>query len=50
MRSKASFRGHPIWHGSQFDVKTGGLKAGPSNEGIATFRVDVDKSDVLLFI
>jgi uncharacterized membrane protein/nitrite reductase/ring-hydroxylating ferredoxin subunit len=38
------------WHGSQFDVKTGGLKAGPSNEGIATFRVDVDKSDVRLFI
>ena len=38
------------WHGSQFDVKTGGLKAGPSSQGIETYRVDVDKSDVRLFI
>lgn len=38
------------WHGSQFDVKTGGLKAGPSSQGIETYRVDVDKNDVRLFI
>ena len=38
------------WHGSQFDVKTGALKAGPSTAGIGTFRVDVDKSHVRLFI
>ena len=38
------------WHGSQFDVKTGGLKAGPSSQGIETYRVDVDKSEVRLFI
>ncbi|HJU67186.1 MAG TPA: DUF2231 domain-containing protein [Gemmatimonadaceae bacterium] len=38
------------WHGSQFDVKTGGLKAGPSKEGIGTYRVDVDKGDVRLLM
>jgi nitrite reductase/ring-hydroxylating ferredoxin subunit len=29
------------WHGSQFDVRTGGVKHGPATEGIATYPVDV---------
>jgi nitrite reductase/ring-hydroxylating ferredoxin subunit/uncharacterized membrane protein len=36
------------WHGSQFDVQTGGVKAGPAKEGIQTFKVEVRDSDVLL--
>jgi nitrite reductase/ring-hydroxylating ferredoxin subunit len=27
------------WHGSQFDVATGQVKAGPAEEGIATYQV-----------
>jgi uncharacterized membrane protein/nitrite reductase/ring-hydroxylating ferredoxin subunit len=29
------------WHGSQFDVTTGGVKAGPAKQGIMTHRVDL---------
>ena len=29
------------WHGSQFDVSSGAVKAGPANDGIATFAVTV---------
>lgn len=28
------------WHGSQFDVASGAVKAGPAKEGIETFRVE----------
>jgi nitrite reductase/ring-hydroxylating ferredoxin subunit len=28
------------WHGSQFDVASGAVKAGPAEEGIETFRVE----------
>src|SRR5215207_8580583 len=28
------------WHGSQFDVNTGGVKAGPAKEGIETYKVE----------
>jgi nitrite reductase/ring-hydroxylating ferredoxin subunit len=28
------------WHGSQFDVSSGAVKAGPANEGIETFAVE----------
>jgi uncharacterized membrane protein/nitrite reductase/ring-hydroxylating ferredoxin subunit len=28
------------WHGSQFDVSSGEVKAGPAKEGIETFRVE----------
>lgn len=28
------------WHGSQFDVRAGALRAGPATDGIATYRVD----------
>jgi nitrite reductase/ring-hydroxylating ferredoxin subunit len=27
------------WHGSQFDVKTGMVKAGPGNEKIQTYEI-----------
>lgn len=30
------------WHGSQFDVRTGDLRAGPAEEGIAVYHVKVD--------
>ncbi len=29
------------WHGSQFDVRTGAVKHGPAEEGIATYPVEV---------
>jgi nitrite reductase/ring-hydroxylating ferredoxin subunit len=29
------------WHGSQFDVSSGAVKAGPANDRIATFAVTV---------
>jgi len=28
------------WHGSQFDVKTGALKAGPANAPIVSYRIE----------
>jgi nitrite reductase/ring-hydroxylating ferredoxin subunit/uncharacterized membrane protein len=36
------------WHGSQFDIKTGLLKAGPSNEGIHTYPVHCKDGKVFL--
>jgi nitrite reductase/ring-hydroxylating ferredoxin subunit/uncharacterized membrane protein len=36
------------WHGSQFDVKLGSVKAGPADQGIRTYRVQVDGSEVRL--
>ena len=36
------------WHGSQFDVKTGAVKAGPAREGIETYAVDVRNGRVLI--
>jgi uncharacterized membrane protein/nitrite reductase/ring-hydroxylating ferredoxin subunit len=38
------------WHGSQFDVRTGGLKAGPADQGIATYRVEQRGEEVLVVI
>lgn len=29
-----------LWHGSQFDVKTGAVKAGPAGKPISTYRVE----------
>jgi len=37
------------WHGSQFDVASGAVKAGPAKEAIETFRVEV-KGDHLQVI
>jgi nitrite reductase/ring-hydroxylating ferredoxin subunit len=28
------------WHGSQFDVQTGAVRAGPTEQPIATYRVE----------
>ena len=38
------------WHGSQFDVRTGGVKAGPADSGIATYRVEQRGEEVLVVI
>ena len=36
------------WHGSQFDVNTGAVKAGPAQEGIETYRVEEENGKVFL--
>ena len=36
------------WHGSQFDVHSGRLKAGPAKEGIQTYPVTVSDNSVYL--
>jgi nitrite reductase/ring-hydroxylating ferredoxin subunit/uncharacterized membrane protein len=37
-----------LWHGSQFDVATGEVRAGPAREPIATYRVEERDGRVLL--
>ena len=39
-----------LWHGSQFDVWTGKVKAGPAQDGIAVYRVQEEGGDVRLVI
>jgi len=39
-----------LWHGSQFDVRTGEVACGPAKKGVRTFDVRVEKGDVLLRI
>ena len=60
MRSKASYKGHPThpaliagvvqcpWHGSQFDCRSGAVKAGPAAEPIATYAVSEREGSILL--
>jgi nitrite reductase/ring-hydroxylating ferredoxin subunit/uncharacterized membrane protein len=36
------------WHGSQFDVRTGAMKAGPADRGITTYRVELRDNEVLV--
>jgi len=38
------------WHGSQFDVRTGEVRAGPAKQPIASYRVDVADSQVRLVL
>jgi nitrite reductase/ring-hydroxylating ferredoxin subunit/uncharacterized membrane protein len=38
------------WHGSQFDVRSGSVKAGPADRGVATYRVDLRDQKVLVVI
>ena len=38
------------WHGSQFDCKTGKVKAGPAKEFIATYKVEETEGRVYLLI
>lgn len=37
------------WHGSQFDVATGAVKAGPARENIATYRVEASGGTLRIF-
>ena len=37
-----------LWHGSQFDVATGKVKAGPAEHPIKAYRVELQGADVLL--
>jgi len=37
-----------LWHGSQFDCTDGSVKAGPAKEAIKTYRVTVDKGQIVL--
>ncbi|MEX2662995.1 MAG: DUF2231 domain-containing protein [Vicinamibacterales bacterium] len=41
---------HCLWHGSQFDVRTGEVSCGPARKGVRTFEVRIEKGDVLLRI
>jgi nitrite reductase/ring-hydroxylating ferredoxin subunit len=38
------------WHGTQFDVKTGAIKAGPAKEGIKTYGISTDGNKVYLML
>ena len=38
------------WHGSQFDVRTGEVKAGPSVQAIRTYAVTEDGGQVKLTV
>ncbi len=38
------------WHGSQFDVNTGAVKAGPAKEGIETYRVEEEGGKVYILM
>ena len=39
-----------LWQGSQFDVSTGKVKAGPAQKQIGVYQVDEDKDDVRLVL
>jgi nitrite reductase/ring-hydroxylating ferredoxin subunit/uncharacterized membrane protein len=38
------------WHGSQFDVRTGAVRAGPADDGIPVYRVEESGSEVRLVL
>jgi uncharacterized membrane protein/nitrite reductase/ring-hydroxylating ferredoxin subunit len=38
------------WHGSQFDVRTGAVKAGPAEQPIGTYRADVRGNEVAVIL
>ena len=38
------------WHGSQFDVSSGAMKAGPADRGIRAYRVEVVNGEVRLLL
>lgn len=38
------------WHGSQFDVRDGALKAGPAEDGIRSYRVEESGGEVRLIL
>jgi uncharacterized membrane protein/nitrite reductase/ring-hydroxylating ferredoxin subunit len=39
-----------LWHGSQFDARTGDVRSGPAKEKIATYRVIEEQDEVKLFL
>jgi nitrite reductase/ring-hydroxylating ferredoxin subunit/uncharacterized membrane protein len=39
-----------LWHGSQFDVSSGQVKAGPAKTGIRIYRVNEEDNDVKLML
>jgi nitrite reductase/ring-hydroxylating ferredoxin subunit len=39
-----------LWHGSQFDVSTGKVKAGPAKKKIAVYRVKEEEGEVRLIL
>ncbi len=41
---------HCLWHGSQFDVRTGVPKAGPAKEKIGTYRVEEREGGVFVVL
>ena len=41
---------HCLWHGSQFDVRTGKAVCGPATKGVEALTVRVDRDQVLLRI
>jgi nitrite reductase/ring-hydroxylating ferredoxin subunit len=38
------------WHGSQFDVKDGSVKAGPAEQAIGVYRVEDAAGEVRLVL
>ena len=38
------------WHGSQFDVNTGAVKAGPAKGGIKTYNLKVTETELILVL
>jgi nitrite reductase/ring-hydroxylating ferredoxin subunit/uncharacterized membrane protein len=38
------------WHGSQFDVRSGEVKAGPAEQGIETYQVDEQQGELRLLL
>jgi len=41
---------HCLWHGSQFDVRTGKAVCGPATKGVEALTVRVDRHQILLRI
>jgi nitrite reductase/ring-hydroxylating ferredoxin subunit len=39
-----------LWHGSQFDVATGKVKAGPAKKAIGVYRIKEEDGEVRLIL
>ena len=39
-----------LWHGSQFDVSTGKVKAGPAEKAVRVYRVTEEAGEVRLLL
>jgi nitrite reductase/ring-hydroxylating ferredoxin subunit len=38
------------WHGTQFDVKTGAVKAGPGSENIVIYKLEEEGNKLYLIL